>query len=90
MNKSDLIDHVVNKVGLTKKQAEEAVNEVFGGIAATLENKQDARFVGFGTFSIANRKARDGRNPRTGETIKIPASNAVKFTAGKELKATVN
>lgn len=90
MNKSDLIDHVVNKVGLTKKQAEEAVNEVFGGIAETLEKKQDARFVGFGTFSVANRKAREGRNPRTGETIKIPASNAVKFTAGKELKATVN
>ena len=90
MNKSDLVAHVVNKVGLTKKQAEEAVNEVFGGIAATLEKKQDARFVGFGTFSVANRKAREGRNPRTGETIKIPASNAVKFTAGKELKATVN
>ena len=90
MNKGELIDHISKKVGLTKKQAEDAVNEVFGSIAGTLKKKQDARFVGFGTFSVSKRKARDGRNPRTEETIKIPAQNAVKFTAGKELKSTVN
>jgi DNA-binding protein HU-beta len=90
MNKGILIDHLANKVGLTKKQAEEAVNQVFGSIASSLKKKQDARFVGFGTFSVSKRKARTGRNPRTGESIKIPARNVVKFSAGKEFKEMVN
>jgi DNA-binding protein HU-beta len=55
-----------------------------------LKKKQDARFVGFGTFSVSKRKARTGRNPRTGESIKIPARNVVKFSAGKEFKEMVN
>lgn len=90
MNKAELIEHVAKETETTKADAQRAVEAVFGGITATLKKGNDARFVGFGTFSVAKRAATTGRNPRTGEAIKIPASKNAKFKAGKELKEAVN
>ncbi len=90
MNKQELIDYVANEAGLTKADSQKAVEAVFDGITTTLKKGSDARFVGFGTFSVAQRAATTGRNPRTGEEIKIPASKNAKFKAGKELKDAVN
>ena len=90
MNKAELIDYVAEKAELTKADAQNAVDAVFEGITSTLKKGNDARFVGFGTFSVAKRAATTGRNPRTGEAIKIPASKNAKFKAGKELKDAVN
>ena len=89
MNKGDLIGEVA-KVVSTKKEAQAAVDCVFGSITKMLKKKGDVTLVGFGTFKVSKRKARKGRNPRTGEEIKIKASNVPKFTAGKALKDTVN
>jgi DNA-binding protein HU-beta len=90
MNKAELIEHVAKETETTKADAQRAVEAVFAGITATLKKGDDARFVGFGTFSVAKRAATTGRNPRTGEAIKIPASKNAKFKAGKELKEAVN
>jgi len=90
MNKAELIEHVANETEMTKADAQRAVEAVFGGIRATVKKGNDARFVGFGTFTVAKRAATTGRNPRTGEAIKIKASKNVKFKAGKELKEAVN
>lgn len=90
MNKAELIEHVAKETETTKADAQRAVEAVFAGITATLKNGEQARFVGFGTFSVAQRAATTGRNPRTGEPIKIPASKNAKFKAGKELKEAVN
>lgn len=90
MNKAELIDYVADKTSLTKADAQNAVDAVFDGITSTLKKGNDARFVGFGTFSVSKRAATTGRNPRTGEAIKIPASKNAKFKAGKELKEAVN
>ena len=90
MNKSELIDFVAQTAGLTKSDSEKAVNAVFQGISNTLVQGNDARFVGFGTFSVSNRAARQGRNPRTGETINIPASAVARFKAGSDLKNQMN
>ncbi|NQZ14333.1 MAG: HU family DNA-binding protein [Alphaproteobacteria bacterium] len=90
MNKAELIEHVAKQADMTKADAQRAVEAVFGGITSTLKKGNDARFVGFGTFSVAKRAATTGRNPRTGEAIKIPASKNAKFKAGKELKEAVN
>ena len=90
MNKAELIEYVAKQADLTKADAQRAVEAVFGGITTTLKKGKDARFVGFGTFSVAKRAATTGRNPRTGEAIKIPASKNAKFKAGKELKEAVN
>ena len=90
MNKADLIEHVASEAEMTKADAQRAVEAVFGGITKTLKKGGDARFVGFGTFSVAQRAATTGRNPRTGEPIKIPASKQPKFKAGKDLKEAVN
>ena len=89
MNKGDLIGEVA-KVVSTKKEAQAAVDCVFDSITKTLKKKGDVTLVGFGTFKVAKRKARKGRNPRTGEEIKIKAANVPKFTAGKALKDAVN
>jgi len=77
-------------VRITKAQAGEAVATVFGSIEATLKAGDKAAFVGFGTFSTSLRKARDGRNPLTGETIKIKEKTMIKFKAGKALGEAVN
>ena len=90
MNKAELVDHVAKSAELTKADAQRAVESVFAGITKTLKQGEDARFVGFGTFSVAKRAATTGRNPRTGEAIKIKASKNAKFKAGKELKEAVN
>ena len=90
MNKGDLIDAVAEGAGITKGQATDAVAAVFDNIEKTLKGGGKAAFVGFGTFSTSRRAARDGRNPRTGETIKIAAKTLVKFKAGKALTESVN
>ena len=90
MNKGDLINAVADAAGITKAQAGSAVDAVFGGIESTLKSGEKAAFVGFGTFSTANKPAREGRNPSTGQTIKIAAKTSVKFKAGKSLSDAVN
>ncbi len=90
MNKGNLIDVVADKAGISKAQATDAVAAVFGAIEGTLVNKDKAAFIGFGTFSTSERAARDGRNPSTGATIKIPAKTMIKFKAGKAFSEAVN
>ncbi len=90
MNKGDLINAVADAAGITKAQAGSAVDAVFGGIESTLKSGDKAAFVGFGTFSTAHKPAREGRNPSTGQTIKIAAKTSVKFKAGKSLTDAVN
>lgn len=90
MNKNDLIGAVADASGLSKSQASSAVESVFDSISAALKKGDEVRLVGFGTFSVAKRKASTGRNPRTGEPMKIKASNQPKFKAGKGLKDSVN
>ena len=90
MNKGDLIDAVAEATGGSKGDATTAVNTVFSSIEGCLQSGEKAAFVGFGTFSVNHRPARDGRNPATGATIKIKAKNAVKFKAGKALVDSMN
>lgn len=91
MNKAELIAAVAEKTGFTKKDAEAAVNATMEGIKESLKKGEKVQLIGFGTFEVRNRKARTGRNPRKpGEVIKIPASNAPVFKAGKALKDAVN
>jgi len=89
MNKGDLINEVAKLVG-TKKEAQAAVECVFDSITKTLKKKGQVGLVGFGTFKVAKRKARTGRNPKTGEEIKVAAKSVPKFTAGKALKDAVS
>ena len=89
MNKADLIDKMAADAGITKSAAAAALDSLLGNITKSLKKKQKVTLVGFGTFDISKRKARTGRNPQTGETIKIKARNAPKFTAGKALKDAV-
>ena len=88
MNKGDLVNEVA-KVVNTKKEALAAVDCVFETITKALEEKRDVTLVGFGTFKVAERKARTGRNPSTGAEIKMKAKNVPKFSAGKKLKDAV-
>jgi|TARA_Y100001970_G_scaffold266666_1_gene355626 DNA-binding protein HU-beta len=90
VNKNDLISSVAESSGLTKADAGRAVDGVFDSIASALASGDDVRIVGFGSFSVANRAASTGRNPRTGEEIQIPASKQPKFKAGAPLKSAVN
>ena len=90
MNKNDLVAAVANSTGLSKADAAKAVDGVIDAITDALAKQEEIRLVGFGTFSVAKRKATTGRNPRTGEAIQIKASNQPKFKAGKALKDAVN
>lgn len=90
MNKNEFIDRVAAIADMTKADAGRAVDAVFDAITETLQKGDDVRLVGFGTFSSQRRPAREGRNPRTGETIQIKASNQPKFSAGKGLKDALN
>ena len=90
MNKNELISAVASSSGLSKGDATKVVDAVFNNITNSLSSGGEVRVVGFGTFSVANRKATTGRNPRTGESIQIPASRQPKFKAGKALKESVN
>ena len=88
MNKGDLINEVA-KVVSTKKEAQNAVECVIASITRAMKKGEDVTLTGFGTFKVVNRKARKGRNPYTGEEIKIKATKAPKFTPGKGLKDAV-
>lgn len=90
MNKGDLVNSVADKSELTKRDAEKAVNAVFDSITAALAAGNKVALVGFGTFSVRDRAARIGRNPQTGEEVKIPATKVPGFSAGKNLKDAVN
>ncbi|MFC3101277.1 HU family DNA-binding protein [Altererythrobacter lauratis] len=90
MNKNELIGAVAELSGLSRNDATKAVEGVFDAITTTLAKGDEVRLVGFGTFSVARRKASTGRNPRTGAPMKIPASSQPKFKAGKGLKDAVN
>jgi DNA-binding protein HU-beta len=90
MNKQDLISAVAESSGLSKNDATKAVEGVFDAITGSLKKGDEVRLVGFGTFSVSQRKASTGRNPRTGETMTIKASAQPKFKAGKGLKDSVN
>lgn len=90
MNKNELIAAVADDTGLAKGDATKAVDAIFDAISGALKKGDEVRLVGFGTFSVSKRAASTGRNPRTGETIKIAASNQPKFKAGKALKDAVN
>ena len=87
MNKGDLIGAVAEMAGLSKADAGRALDAVIDSIKKTLKKGETVSVVGFGTFKVANRKARMGINPKTGEKIKIKASKNVKFSAGKDLKS---
>ena len=90
MNKQELIGAVAETAGLSKGDAVKAVEATLDAISATLKAGQEVRLVGFGTFTVSTRKASTGRNPRTGEPMKIKASSQPKFKAGKLLKDSVN
>ncbi len=90
MNKNELIGAVADTSGLSRNDATKAVEAVFETITGTLSKGNEVRLVGFGTFSVAKRKASTGRNPRTGEPMTIKASTQPKFKAGKGLKDAVN
>jgi len=90
MNKNELVAAVSTKAGLTKKDAEAAVSAITEAISEALTAGDKVQLVGFGTFEVAARAAKEGKNPRTGEKITIPASKAPKFKAGKALKDKVN
>ncbi|MGI6715722.1 MAG: HU family DNA-binding protein [Eubacteriales bacterium] len=90
MNKTDLVEVVAAQANLKKKDAEAAVNAVFAAIQKDLEEGGKVQIAGFGSFKVKERSARVGRNPKTLEEIKIPASKAPVFVAGKALKDSVN
>jgi DNA-binding protein HU-beta len=90
MTKADLIDSLATKLDLQKALAERAVNTIFDDIEAALQKGDKVNVSGFGTFAVSARKARTGRNPKTGEAIEIPASKSAKFKPGKNLKDKLN
>jgi len=89
MTKAELIVAVAEEAKIKKADAEKAINSLIGTISKTLKKKGRLALAGFGTFSVNQRKAREGRNPQTGKPIKIPATKVVKFKPGKQLKETV-
>lgn len=90
MNKTDLIDAIASAASLTKKDAKAALEATLNAITASLKKGEAVQLIGFGTFKVNARKARVGRNPQTGAEIKIAASKAPVFVAGKALKDEVN
>ena len=90
MNKTELIAAIAEESGLSKKDAESAVKSFVNVVSDELQKKGKVQLIGFGTFEVSERKARDGRNPQTGETTKIPAATVPKFKAGNALKEKVN
>lgn len=87
MNKAELIDKLAKDAGITKAQANSALDSFTDAVTKTLKAGDKVTLVGFGTFSISKRQARTGRNPQTGEAIKIKAKKVARFKAGKELAA---
>jgi DNA-binding protein HU-beta len=90
MNKTELVAEIAEKADLSKKDAEAAVRAFTDTVADALKSGDKVQLVGFGTFEVSERAARTGRNPQTGKEMKIPASKAPKFKAGKALKDIVN
>jgi DNA-binding protein HU-beta len=90
MNKSMLIDKIAKDAGITKVAAATAVDSMIHGVTGSLKKGQKVTLVGFGTWGVSKRKARTGRNPQTGEAIKIKAKKAVRFKAGKALEGALN
>lgn len=90
MNKTELINKVASKSGITKTEATKAVDAFVAVVSKALASGDEVRLVGFGTFAVMMRRATEGRNPRTGEVIRIPASKQPKFKPGKALKDIVN
>lgn len=90
MNKADLIDAMAVDAGITKAAAKKALESFLENVENSLKNGDRVSLVGFGSWSVSKRAARDGRNPQTGQTIKIPAKTVVKFKAGTELSNAVD
>jgi|SRR5271157_1165012 len=90
MTKTELIDGLASKLPISKADAEKAINIILDDIAAALKGGDRVNISGFGTFSISERQARSGRNPKTGETIQISASRSARFKPGKQLKDSLN
>ena len=90
MNKTELIDHIAKAADITKASATRALDAMIDGVTTTLKSNDSVTLVGFGTFSVGDRAARTGRNPRTKEAISIKAAKVPKFKAGKALKDAVN
>ena len=90
MNKTELVAAIAEKTELTKKDSEKALKAFIDVVTEELKKGEKVQLVGFGTFEVAKRNARTGKNPQTGKAIKIPACKALKFKAGKALKETVN
>ena len=90
MNKEDLISKVASGVGLSKTDAAKSVDAVFSNITSSLKDGNEVRIVGFGTFLVTNRAATTGRNPRTGESIQIPAKKAIKWKMSKTMYKRLN
>ncbi len=90
MNKTELIEHIAYNADLSKMGAARALEATLSAVRQTLKKGGTVSLVGFGTFSVSKRAARTGRNPRTGEAIKIKAAKVPKFTAGKALKEALN
>ena len=90
MNKTELVAAMAEKTELSKKDAEKALKAFTDVVAEELKKGEQVQLVGFGTFEVAEREAREGRNPRTGETMTIAASKSPKFKAGKALKDSLN
>ncbi|MCX7794076.1 MAG: HU family DNA-binding protein [Thermodesulfovibrionales bacterium] len=89
MTKAELVEKIAGGAGLSKTQASKALDATLDAIKAALKKGQKVTLVGFGTFSVSKRKARKGRNPKTGEEIKIPAMKVPRFTAGKAFKDAI-
>jgi len=90
VNKSELIEHIAKQADISKAAAGRALDALIGGVKTTLKKNGAVSLVGFGTFSVTKRAARTGRNPRTGDAIKIKAAKVPKFRPGKALKDAVN
>ena len=90
MTKQELVDYIADNAGLSKKDAAAALSSFVDGVKASLKKGDSTTLVGFGTFSVSKRAARQGRNPQTGATINIPARKVPVFKAGKALKEAVN
>ncbi len=89
MNKTELVDQIAASADITKKEAESALQAFMDAVTDTMKQDDKLTLIGFGTFSVSKRAAREGRNPQTGKTINIPAKNVVKFKVGKKLDEVV-
>jgi len=90
MNKADLVDKIAGACDISKVQATAAIDTAVNSITSALKKGERVALIGFGTFSVSQRRARNGRNPQTGATIKIAARKVAKFTPGNELRKAVN